>query len=253
MIGDRNFAAEAKGLYCTTHGKWTGGTDKQNQNDWSRHVQKTSGMHELFQPHCTHENALARSRLDRVYTNHFTSEQLDRQFTCTALPWNRLSAHRPISFSRFSPEERTRRCIPQGPIGHPDWARRVALEYHERLAEDTLSDNAVRRLVVVKRAISTVTKHMHREHIVAEAAGTDDKLGWTMAYIRAIESIKLSRMSQCAKAYPYLASLVDPLNPNARIDPGMVRLRSHAVELARGGITEKLSRLRGMNADDPNN
>ena len=60
-----------------------------------------------------------------------------------------------------------------------------------------------------------------------------------MAYIRATESIKLRRMSQCARAYPHLATLVDPLDPNARTNPGMLRLREHAVELSHGGITEK--------------
>ena len=199
MVGDWNFVTDTKDRYCKTQCKWTGDTDEPNREDWITHIQKKHNMHELHQPHFTHDNAQARSRLDRAYANHFTADQLDRRFTCTALPWNSASAHRPVAFARSSPGKNKGNALPPGPIGHSDWARRVTLEYNALLAEDALNENPIRRLIVAKRAIATVTKRMQREHLIAEAQGTDDKLGWTMAYIRAAESINLSRMAQCHK------------------------------------------------------
>ena len=116
-------------------------------------------------------------------------------------------------------------------MGHQDWPRRVALEYHERLPDEPLHDNPIRRLILAKRAIRRVTQNMQREHLVQQASGSDDKLGWTMAYIRAVESIK---MAQCAVAYPYLATQLEPSDPNARTNPKIAHIREHALELARG-------------------
>eukprot|EP00959_Pyramimonas_sp_CCMP1952_P129657 2711478-Pyramimonas_sp.AAC.1 len=52
----------------------------------------------------THDNAAARSRLDRVYWNQSVSEQLDRHIFCAPLEWvPHLSAHKAVAFGRRCP------------------------------------------------------------------------------------------------------------------------------------------------------
>ena len=87
---------------------------------------------------------------------------------------------------------------------------------------------------------------------MAHAAGADGKLGWTMACIRAAESINLFRMDQCAAAYPFLASLVDTSDPNTRTTENMPRLREHALELAKESISEEVEQLRTVHPEAPN-
>jgi hypothetical protein len=160
----------------------------------------------------TYDNASARSRLDRVYSNHHVVDQLDRQYACSALLWTRLSAHRPISFSRKKPSRAsTLPRLPTTPLNHPEWPQRVSLEYQHLVTQEEGQDNPLRRLVLLKRAIKTVTIKMHREGCVEASEEKDDLLGWAMSYTRAVEGLSLSRMAKCAKAYPALAKFVHPL------------------------------------------
>jgi len=254
MMGDWNFVTEDKDRFCKTHGGWTGMGDRSDQEEWMRQLGKPHSLHELQQPLYTCDMSDSRSRLDRVYTNHHTTDQLDRHFTCTALLWTPLSTHRPVSFARATPKRDPTASKPLASrlIQHPDWPRRVALEYQELLAGDALCDNPIRRLLLVKRAMHTVSQHMRQEGLIAQAAGADDKLGWTMSYIRAAESVNVHRMQCCACAYPQLADFINPSNPNARDHPNMHAVREHALELAKQTITEQITHLKQLDSDDPN-
>lgn len=198
----------------------------------------------------THDSGLARSRLDRVYANHHVADHLDKIFTCTALPWTPLSAHRPLSFSRSTPRRKkgALMSMPRGPTRHPDWPRRVALEYNALLSEDTRCENPIRRLLLVKRAMHTVTSNMHRENLIAVSQGLDDHLGWTMACLRAAEACNIKRVEECVQAYAHLGSIIDPRDSNSRVTSGLIKLREHAVELAKNSITEKIGKLKRLQA-----
>ena len=254
MTGDWNFAFDKRDRFCKSRAEWTGTTDHDAAECWLQHLQAPHHLCELEQPQFTHENDAARSRIDRIYTNHYASDQLDRHFSCTALPWTPLSAHRPISFARATPQrgQQGNRRLPQGPIQHADWPRRVALEFHNLASQDANGGNPIRRLVLIKRAIHTVTKNMQRENLIAEAEEVDDQLGWTMALIRAAETINLTRMRRCVQGYPHLSSFLNPDDPNARTQHNMEALRNHAIDLVRSSINDKVSKLKQQNMDDTN-
>ena len=254
MLGDWNFAACEKDRLNKATGQWSGLQDKSSSELWLKEIQTPHNFHEFQQPAFTCNVAAARSRIDRVYANNFVADQLDRKYSCVALPWTELSSHRPISFARRTPTKhnRTNPCLPTGPMDHKDWARRVALEYHAAVTNDDHGDNPLRRLVLAKRAIRSVTQDMQKQNLTAMATEPEDQLGITMSYIRAIESVNLLRMSQCAKIYPRLSELVSPDDPNARTNPNMPRLRELALSLSRDAIGQRVNQLRNVDATSPN-
>ena len=118
------------------------------------------------------------SRLDRVYSNHHGMEQLDKSFACVALPRCRLSHHKPISFSCIL----NHRSAELDPIlnphvlRHPHWAKRVAAELEVLEQGEDNRENPLRRLVLCKRAMKTVTRNMQQEKVSARAVNNEDKL-----------------------------------------------------------------------------
>ena len=80
------------------------------------------------------------------------------------------------------------------------------------------------------------------------ASTTDDKLSWTMIFIRAAETINIRRMERAAAAYPFISTLLQAGDPNARIQPNFLTLRNHAKDLARQQLTEEL--LQVQHADN---
>jgi hypothetical protein len=245
IVGDFNFVASARDRFNKQQATWTGQCDEDEQELFSTLIEKEHDMYELEQEHCTHENAFARSRLDRVYTNQHLSEQLDRHSSCAVLDWvSGLSAHRPISFSRrragLPPSHKP---LPTAPMDDPRWSMRVALRFEELRAEDTNIDQALRRLLLLKKAIEGVTVTMHREGCASAAATPDDKLGWTVRFIRAAEEIRVRTMERCIDSYPHLLTLVEGLSPNLRIGSGLAKVRMHALELARSAVTDELRDL----------
>ena len=90
----------------------------------------------------------------------------------------------------------------------------------------------MRRLLLIKQSIADVTKKMQLEANIARAESTDDKLGWTMRFIRASEEVRMITMRRCVDAYPHLGTLADPGDPNIRTGIGLDGLRQHAIELA---------------------
>ena len=129
-------------------------------------------------------------------------------------------------------------------MNNKDWCRRVELEYVEFLKHNGIGiENAVRRLLLLKQAIRTVTNRMTSEYQEDVARIDDDKLGWKMAFIRAAEEVRLQKMQKRAKAYPHLQSFANCLNPNLRTSPAMAVLWAHAVELARNAVTDAITEL----------
>ncbi|CAK0886943.1 unnamed protein product [Prorocentrum cordatum] len=246
MMGDCNFVVDRRDRWAKSSARWTGDADRSEADVFRTTLAQPFRLHELHQPLFTHECGLARSRLDRAYSNHSPADQLDRHFTCFALPATHLSAHWAIAFSRRSGADTSRKrpALTSRATSHPDFARRVVMEYRELLAHDTLDASPIRHLVLVKRAMHTVAASMRREEDEAQIEGTDDELGWILSFLRAAEQVNLTRMRRCAAVCPKIAGYVQPENPEARSSPGFWQLKDFAVQLARRSLTEEISELR---------
>jgi exonuclease III len=103
MMGDWNFAHNPEDRWCFENKAWTGAADKPDANHFNNLIAKKHGMHEWLQPTLTHRCKTSISKLDRIYTNHSIYDQLDRAYGCTTLPETTLSSHRPVTFSRRTP------------------------------------------------------------------------------------------------------------------------------------------------------
>ena len=245
VMGDFNFAAHVRDRWSKVQGNWSGDTDKVDQQEFNKLLGGPFHLHEIHQPSFTCDSARARSRIDRIYSNHHACDQLDRSYSCNVLLWTDLSQHRPLSFNRVSPNRtRKKTTFPTGPLNHPDWQRRVKLRYDEDLTTDSLRDNVMRRTIILKRAMRTVAQTMHREGVIVQKMERDDQVGWTMSFLRAAEEVNLTRMQKCAQAYPYIATQVPPNDPNARLHRGMAALREHALQLTKDAISDDLQALR---------
>ncbi len=254
LVGDFNFASKPHDRFNKHTGEWTGAQDAEDQEVFQRIVLDPFELHEWEQEHFTCDTAQARSRLDRVYVNQHLSSQLDRHYSCTPLEWvKHLSAHRPISFARrhASRHEDVARPLPTGPLSDPSWAGRVSLRFGELRSSDLVDDQPLRRLTLLKRAIRDVTEAMAEEKVEITANSVEDKLGWTIRFLRAAEEASLGRMARCAAAYPFLSELVACDDVNLRAGTSLNRVRDHALQLAREGISEDLKALADDQGKDP--
>ena len=88
----------------------------------------------------------------------------------------------------------------------------------------------------------------------AARSGCDDRLGWTVRFVRAAELGRSGVMQLCLDQYPYLASLsARPLSLHT-FPAGLGAYRSHALDLAREGAVAELQSLHeelpGMDSDE---
>ena len=248
ITGDFNYVPSERDRYSKNDGQWTGLLDREEEEAFARCLGLKFGFCELEQEHCTHENALARSRLDRIYTNQHLTEQLDRHYFCVALEWKRgLSAHRPISFGRrrSCAHSFAERPLPPAAMEDPTWPSRVSLRYEElrRDEPEAHQDQPLRKLVLMKKAIREVTLTMGKERRREQSKSTDDKLGFTIRFLRAAQEVRMRSMENCVPEYPFLVTLADHRDPNIRSSRKIAAVRAHALELARLAVTENLREL----------
>ena len=77
----------------------------------------------------------------------------------------------------------------------------------------------------------------------------DDKVGYTMRFVRAAEGGRAGIMRRCLNLYPHLATLVaDPMGLVHCGGAGLHAFRQHAVELAREAAINQLADLHGQGA-----
>ena len=129
------------------------------------------------------------------------------------------------------------------------WPLRVSLRFQAYLQEDARAGCPLRRLRLLKRAISEATWDLHleisKQRRAQPAARQDDLLGWTVRLIRSLEAERWSQVRRCCDAYPYLQELLSA-HPSQSCSPALLlRLRDHASELAK---TALLRDLRGTAA-----
>ena len=94
-----------------------------------------------------------------------------------------------------------------------------------------------------------VASTMQREGNLARAETPEDKLGWTVSFVRAAENVNLHQMRLCALAYPLLATYVPVEDPNARLHARMAQIKDHALQLAKESVTTELQELQRPASD----
>ena len=245
LMGDWNFVMNNEDRLCLSTMQFTGNSDRPLARNFQT-LLDTHQLHELEQLAYTHENTTAQSKLDRIYINHHLADQLDKQFSASTLPRTRLSTHRPITFARRSKQaldqEQKRPQFPSYILSHKQWKRNLHLNYHEKLHNDTNPGNPLRRLELLKQAMWDAATTLQHD-APPEAETLEDKLSWTMIFIRAAETLNIRRMERAAAAYPHISTLIQTGDPNARIHPNFQSLRNHAKDLAHQQLTNELVHL----------
>ena len=102
VMGDWNFVTDNVDRFSSSIKTHTGQTDKPVADHFHKSFIATALLAELEQDAYTHQNSLGSSRIDRIYSTHCISDQLDRHFSINALHKSPLSTHRPLIFSRKS-------------------------------------------------------------------------------------------------------------------------------------------------------
>ena len=253
LMGDFNFVMKNEDRLCLRTMEHTGRHDKPTADRFNQLLEEHK-LHELEQPIYTHTNTTAHSRIDRIYSNHHVADQLDRTFAISALARTNLSTHRPITFSRKT-KPKNNANDNQGPfpayiLHHENWKRDLHLNYHERLHDSQEGSNPLRRLELLKMFMWEVANKL-KQLPPPKATSTEDKLSWTMVFIRAAENLAIGRMEKAATAYPHLASILPAGDPNNRIKEGFITIKNHAVELAQQLITDELVQLHNGD-EEPN-
>ena len=81
---------------------------------------------------------------------------------------------------------------------------------------------------------------MEEDGEIETAETLEDRLGWTIRFLRAAEDVRLQVMERCAQAYPRLRDMADARNPLCRERGMLSPVRAHAVELAREAALDEI-------------
>lgn len=260
MVGDWNFAASKVGRLCLSSGHFTGDRDKQEADHFNDTLLSPHGFHELEQDNFTYHHPISLSRLDRVYSNHHPSSQLDNNYHCntmTHLP--QLSKHAPLSFGRSSScktqphdtnDDKSPLHFPPiktSTLQHPDWKLRVSAEYYHQLHNDNMAYNPLRRLLLLKNAIRQVSDNIQytRNYETDTSIPQDNtsKLNATMGFIKAAVNNNLKTMQFHSNKYKHIHTLINTNNPLASTTPQFWQVQDHAVSLAREIIADEAKDL----------
>ena len=101
IAGDFNYVVDPQDRVCPSACTYTGGRDCRDTTNWRSLMETPFGFHEVFQPELTYASPDSRSRIDRIYSNQYDVEYLDKSISCTALNWKPLLfRHRAVSFRK---------------------------------------------------------------------------------------------------------------------------------------------------------
>ena len=214
--GDMNYVTSPEDRFSKSSMRWSGAKDSKEQEEWVELVEKVHGLHEIFQPMATHSSGRARSRLDRIYSNHHVADQLNAKLSCACLEWvPHLSHHRPVIFNLLKDSLSNPKVpfLDEKSIKDERWAHRVALRYGD-LSQDRADLDACLKLSLLKQAIRETTEALQKEirksHGYGTPVDTDDKIGWTMRAVYAHEKGYRNLLLRCIQAYSKLGELVNP-------------------------------------------
>ena len=242
--GDFNYAPDA-----TARAYIHSEVDNQEENrqkeerEFQDTVLRMNGMYEAEQNEYTHHHSGSFARLDRWYLNAHVSEQLDRQLVCYVQAWaGHLSDHRTVVLKRASAKQEGAKkvTIPLAPAKHKDWQRRVHRHWHQLTVEDEHGDVAMRRLVLLQKAIAEVSQKMQSEAGPSPPSTLEEKLSITMACVRATEGFRWGVARKLAEQYPAITGLIEWEAPFPHAQRGLWAMKEHALELYRESLLEEL-------------
>ena len=145
IMGDFNWVTKETDRFDIHSATFTGKYDSTEEGHWQSTVAAPNNLKELAQAEFTYQAEGCRSRLDRVYTNHHTTDLFEGSFWSAAWPWPSrdvagwaVSDHRPVSFGFRRPIGQHRPpALRDRHARHPDFAKRVARDYHDNV-KDTM-------------------------------------------------------------------------------------------------------------------
>ena len=255
MAGDFNFVENVHDRLCTSSGELTGNKDSTEADFFKNHLREEHSFQEWEQSHFTYEVDNARSRIDRMYSNQHVAYQLDRHISCTTLEWDKqLSTHRPISFSRRTPRPKNQenKPIPLNEFKREGWKDQVIEHFKYLCRGDPCINNPVRHLILLKDAIRNVYD-MNRGDFnkVDLGSSPDDKLGFTLCCLKAVETKRWHLVHRCVRAYPKLSEWIKEDQYEVS-NSCLSNMRDHALELAREQIQLEIHSLNAgsLDADD---
>ena len=141
----------------------SGAVNTGEADHWARRLGRPCRLAEMAQEAMTHRTDSSQGRLDRIYGNFHTVDQLDKDLRVIALPWRlRLSSHRPVSFRRSTVEKKLVLGVSAAALQHTDFHRRVRLAFADSLM-DHLDADAIIRLRLFKDAMVSVSRNLARK------------------------------------------------------------------------------------------
>ena len=245
LAGDFNFVDRTNDRVSKSDGSGTGDRDKEESQLFNRTFVDQRCLFELEQDNFTHACAKARSKIDRVYMNYSLCEQLDRNIECYVHPSTTLSHHRALSFTKTAcrRESKGKPVISSAVYRNPDFKRMVLIELHKLIEEDTLGYSAVRKLVLTKRAMHTVSEALTKRMELQKAESASEKVEWMMKFIRAAEKQSMKKMVRCCVACPDILDFCHPDDPETRSKEGFDKLKEKVIALARSEIVEDMEEV----------
>ena len=245
LAGDFNFVSNKDDRISKSDGNSSGDRDKEESELFNRIFVDQHRLFELEQDNFTHACSQARSKIDRAYMNYSLCEQLDRNIECYVHPSTALSHHRALSFSKQAcrRESKGRPAISSAVYRNPDFKRMVLIELNKLIEEDTVEYSAVRKLVLTKRAMHTVSEALTKRMELQKAESASEKVEWIMKFIRAAEKQSMKKMARCCVACPDILEFCHPDDPEARLREGFEKLKEKVITLARGEIMEDMEEV----------
>ena len=256
MMGDWNFVTDPTDRYQANTATWTGAYDITEATNFVNLFSKQHQFVELTQPDFTHESgrneARGASRLDRIYANHHLMDQLDHEWGCSPLQWvKRLSHHRPVSFFRRTRahDQDNDKPIDPSAFRHPEWKSLTLMEYAASISTETERPGPLRKLVLLKQAMTRVADRLKHENTTRRANNNHERLSATMAYIRVAERGHVQAMKGIAKQYPHLSKVLNPDLRSSWTHHSFIQLRDHAVDLGNKALLDDLRELKANSKD----
>ena len=235
LCGDFNFVEHNGDRICKDSGIPSGHSNQAEADTFREAVLAPIGFHELEQEHFTYEGGRAFSRIDRVYSNMHTFNQLDCTMFCDALPWCKgLSDHRPIRFGRQTRSSKKNflfKKLPDWTLENENWSGWVWEEL-TKLEGRHDNEDAFRTLKHLKQAMYAASRKVKQAQQTQIATTLGAQLSVTMGLLRAAEIKNIKWAIQCCSTYPFLAGVIDPHDPALSVHPNIEQIREHAVELA---------------------
>ena len=256
LSGDFNFVEHEQDRICIASGAWTGLKDRNEAEVFQQSVLVPHDLFEWEQNHLTCEAGGARSRIDRMYCNQHLSFQLNRHISCNVLEWDRhTSVHRPLSFSRTTPAPKKleNKPIPLSEFKREGWVQKVFANFQYLSNGDPMINNPARRLLLLKDAIRN-SYELNVEDMggfAQKATSPDDRLGFTLSCLRAMERGQHDRVFKCAQAYPKFMEWIPREVNQQDMATRVNNIREHAVELARTQIEHEIHSINTGSFEEP--